>query len=151
MLTLLFILLITSGIYLVFFNKTTAGIRQISLKIGGKSFSLEIASTIWQQTKGLSGRTDLCGNCGMLFVFPASQIQTFWMKGTLIPLDMIFLDPYGKIVTIHTAYPEPKIPPNKLKTYSSSENSQYVIELNAGQAKLLNLKIGQTLPLPLTL
>jgi len=133
------------------FLKNNNDIRQIRLQIGDKSFSLEVASAIWQQSRGLSNRSSLCPNCGMLFVFPESHIQTFWMKDTLIPLDIIFIDTLGKIVTIHTANPQPNTPINKLKTYSSTKNAQYVIELNAGQAKLLNLTIGQTLPLPLTL
>jgi uncharacterized membrane protein (UPF0127 family) len=149
MLALLFIPLFFLIYFL--FLKNSNSTRQISLQIGDKPFSLEVASTVWQQAKGLSGRPSLCPNCGMLFVFPESRPQTFWMKDTLIPLDMLFLDESGQIVTIHTANPEPETPNSQLKKYSSEKPTKYVIELNAGQAKLLNLTVGQTLPILSTL
>jgi len=138
-------------IYFLFFKKTTSSIRQIRLQIRNQSFSLEVASTVWQQAKGLSNRQSLCPTCGMIFVFPRSQIQTFWMKDTLIPLDMIFLNEMDQIVTIHTAKPEPNTPDSLLQKYSSTSPAKYVIELNAGSARLLNLSIGQTLPMLSTL
>ena len=122
-------------------------LKTTSVLIDSQNYQLEIAKSISQKTIGLMNRKELCSNCGMVFVFDYPTIQSFWMKNTLIPLDMIFLDQNFTINTILTAYPQPNTPDNQLKLYQSLEPSQYVIEINAHQAK--NLKIGDTLRLNL--
>lgn len=82
-------------------------------------------------------RKTLSQDSGMLFIFPKEQIQTFWMKDTLIPLDMIFMDKQKKIVGIvYNATPKTE------DKRSIDKPSQYVLEVNAGQALMNNLKIG---------
>ncbi|HPJ17024.1 MAG TPA: DUF192 domain-containing protein [Candidatus Woesebacteria bacterium] len=122
-------------------------LKTTTLTIDHQNYQLEIAKSISQKTIGLMNRTQLCQNCGMVFIFDFPTIQSFWMKNTLIPLDMIFLDQDFVINTIHTAHPQPNTPDNQLKLYQSTKPSQYVIEINANQAK--NLKIGDTLKLDL--
>ena len=98
-----------------------------------------MAKTPDQLAKGLMNRKSLSQDSGMLFIFPNEQIRTFWMKDTLIPLDMIFLDKQKKIVGIvYNAIPQ------TLDIKTVDKPAQYVLEINAGQALMNNLKIGAT-------
>lgn len=139
---LIFILaiILISIAYQLFFNNPKTS--KINLTIGQKQYLLEVAKTIPQQTNGLMNRSSLCPNCGMIFVFNLEMTQSFWMKNTLIPLDMIFLDHNGSITNILTAYPQPNTPDHQLKLYQSTAPAKYVIELNAGDAQKLLLKPG---------
>jgi len=84
----------------------------------------------------------------MIFVYSSENIYPFWMKDTLIPLDIIWLDKTGKIVTYHNALPEPKVPLTKLKNYKNSSPAQYIMEINSHDFDKLKLKIGDTIKLP---
>ena len=139
------IILVFVFIYQFFGKKSQT---EVNVKIKDTDYKLEIASTPAQKAKGLSGRSSLCPQCGMLFIFSSDAIQTFWMKDTLIPLDMIFLDSKGTVVTIHTARPEPGLPLHELTTYSSTAPARYVIELNANQSQKIGLNVGDTISLP---
>lgn len=109
--------------------------------INNQKFTIEIASTPRQLTQGLSNRKELCQNCGMLFIFPTSQILQFWMKDTLIPLDMIFIDQNNKIINIVTAQV------GDLSIKNSVAPALYCLELNADRATELNLKPGDIISL----
>lgn len=114
-------------------NKKTA-----TIIVGNKTITAEIAKTEKEITKGLSGRKSLAKDKGMLFVFPDIGLYTFWMKDTLIPLDIIWiLD--DEIVDIKTLQPET---PDSIPTYASPNEVNYVLEVNAGFAKENNVKIG---------
>lgn len=110
----------------------------INLKIKNKTFSLEIARTPLQQSRGLSHRNSLCPACGMIFIYNQEQPLPFWMKNTNIPLDIIWLNQNGTIVDIKTGQPQSStiLQPQKV--------AQYVIELNRGAA---NLAIGDNIDL----
>ena len=112
-------------------------VNSVKIKIGNTNYNIELATTIAQKTKGLSGRNTLCKNCGMLFTFGFETNLPFWMKDTLIPLDMIWLDKNGKIVDIQTITET-----NSTKIYQNKSPAQFVIELNANDSQKLNLKIG---------
>ncbi len=107
---------------------------------GENCFEVEIAKTIFEKIRGLSGRKSLAENHGMLFEFSISSIYPFTMQNTLIPLDIIWIDKNKKIVDIREnnqpcrGFFCPPIIPKKL--------SKYVLELNAGEAKKANLEIG---------
>jgi uncharacterized protein len=134
---LIIILIIGLLIYLKYPRKVTKIIDQ---KIANQNFTLEIADNIYLLAKGLSNRGELCQNCGMLFIFNWETTQTFWMKDTLISLDIIFINKSGLITDIYTASPEPNKNDFQLTLYQSTAPSQYVIELNAGTSKKLGLK-----------
>lgn len=111
------------------------------VKIDNKhEFKSYLASTPKQQQIGLMYQTKLSKNSAMLFTFPNSTYQQFWMKNTLIPLDIIFVDNH-KIVDIkHNALPCKKDPcPN----YASKAPANQVLEINGGLSKQLNITIGQ--------
>ena len=117
--------------------------NSIGLTIKHQDYYLEIAQNSRQRSKGLSGRDQICSNCGMLFVFKKEGIYPFWMKNTKIPLDMIWIDSDNKVVKIATA-----LETNSEKEYANDKPAKYVIELNANEVFKLDLKIGDTIPIP---
>jgi hypothetical protein len=104
-------------------------------------FKVEIASSPIKRTRGLMWRQNLPVDHGMLFVSSSAEIQSFWMKNTLIPLDIIFIDADGKIVDIKRNFLPCKNDP--CESYSSVRPAKYVLEINAGQAE--KIKIGDTM------
>src|SRR5690348_1669565 len=106
----------------------------------GHRIAVEIAADDASREHGLMDRTSMPADHGMLFVFPDSQIRTFWMKDTLIPLDMLFLDADGKLVTLLADVPPCKADPCWI--YPSTQPARYVLELNAGVAAKLGLREG---------
>lgn len=90
----------------------------------------ETAVTDEEKQKGLMFRENLSENHGMLFVYEEADNRSFWMKNTLIPLDIIFLDPNKTIINIEKAYPESNTPDSELTRYRSEAPAQYVIEVN---------------------
>lgn len=122
-------------------------LKEVKINIKSQEFKLEIAKTVSELSRGLGGRTKLCNNCGMLFIFPADSPMVFWMKDTLIPLDMIFLDKNGKVLNIITAETEIGTPDYRLKLHKSQGFGRYVIELNKGAAQKINLNPGDVIDL----
>ncbi len=146
---ILVLLLIYLSSYLYRQFSRPSPLKSMKQDINGRNFTLEIADTPYLLTKGLSHRNELCPNCGMLFVFPFLSPQSFWMKDTLIPLDIIFIDQNNLISDIFTAQPEPGKNDSQLKKYTSSRPTKYVIELNANRAQELDLKIDDKIDLHL--
>ena len=144
---LFLLLLIYLSFKLIIFRPSAPG--SISQKIKEQNFTLEIADTPYLLAKGLSGQSQLCSSCGMLFIFKSETIQTFWMKETLIPLDIIFIKESGQITDIYTAQPERGKSDFELTLYKSTQPSKYVIELNSGTAVNLSLKKGDFINLNL--
>lgn len=127
------------GIYILYWPIPLSK-KEVIIK--NKKFTLEIAKTISQKTKGLSSRTSLCDNCGMIFVYKNEGFYPFWMKDTLIPLDMIWINNNNEIVSVYTAIPEINKPLTQLTIYRNNKPAKNIIELNAGEADKLGLKIG---------
>ena len=84
--------------------------------------------------------TDLPENAGMLLVFSQPRQISIWMKNTLISLDILFLNPSGRIVKIHK-----NAEPLSLASIPSHARVKWVLELNAGVAGKLNLRLGDRL------
>lgn len=105
------------------------------VNFGGHMFELELAKTPQQWQKGLSLRTTLSASAGMLFVFPVEQPLQFWMKDTLIPLDIIYFNSNGSFNSVHKNVPPCKLPKytsSYCPTYPSDGAAQYVVELKGG-------------------
>ena len=101
-----------------------------------KTFEVEVADTPSKTAKGLMNRTKMKSNEGMVFIFVMENEVTFWMKDTLIPLDMIFLDSNKKITKI---FKNTKINQTS-ETYTGV--AKYVIEVNAGITDSENINLG---------
>ena len=114
----------------------------VNMKIGRRNFQLEVARTLPQQQKGLMQRDSMPSDHGMIFVFHDEQPQGFWMKNTRIPLDILYLDSRGRIVSIH------QLRPYDLKTVPSAAPAQFAIELNKGAAAAAGVKVGDVLEIP---
>jgi uncharacterized membrane protein (UPF0127 family) len=100
-------------------------------------FQVEIADSPAKRELGLQYRRDLATDRGMIFLFPAETEQTFWMKNTPIPLDMIFIDHERKIVGIVE-----QTVPFSLDARSVGAPSQFVLEINGGLAKRYGIQAG---------
>ena len=90
----------------------------------------------------MSGRSTLALDSGMLFVFQSEALWTFWMKDTLIPLDILFLDSRFEIVDIQTMTPQPGVRDFDLRRYNPQSPSLYAVEINAGRANELGIEVG---------
>lgn len=110
--------------------------------LAGREFSIELAITPEERQRGLSNRESLPADAGMLFVYEKERVLSFWMRETLIPLDILFIDREGRIVDIQTMAPEPGVSSGDLTTYRSAEPATYALEVNAGVADELGLMPG---------
>lgn len=105
---------------------------------------VEIADDNSERAKGLMFRERLNENNGMLFIFDNEENQTFWMKNTLIPLDIIFIGENLNIVDMKYALPC-KMEPCAL--YKSAQPSKYVLEVNSGFAAKNGIRTGDKIML----
>ena len=120
----------------------TTGLPTARMKIGSRDFVLEIARSESEQEKGLMQRDAMPADHGMIFVFNDDQTRNFWMKNTRFPLDILFVDRVGKVVSVHTmkAYDETNT--------SSDFPARYAIELNQGAAADAKVNAGDVLLIP---
>jgi uncharacterized membrane protein (UPF0127 family) len=100
---------------------------------------VEVADTPDTQTRGLMYRNQLAPDAGMIFLFDREQHQSFWMKNTPLPLDMIFISRDGRVVGIHA-----RAEPFSLKPISVGVPSRAVLEVNAGFAAAHGLAPGDS-------
>jgi uncharacterized membrane protein (UPF0127 family) len=111
---------------------------------GQAEFRVEIADDAGERNRGLMFRRELARFAGMLFVYPAPDSVSFWMKNTLIPLDMLFLDATGTVVKIH-----PDAIPQDLTAVFGGDSVQYVLEVNGGLTARLGIPVGAQMRHPL--
>jgi uncharacterized membrane protein (UPF0127 family) len=121
-----------------------ASLRTDNVVIRGHTFHVWIAETSEQQRLGLMnvGAEELPPDWGMLFVFPEEQVLSFWMKNTILPLDIAFIGAGGVIVKTHT------MPPLTLKGFGSGAPAQFALEVNAGRFAELGIVAGDAVVLP---
>jgi uncharacterized protein len=111
---------------------------------GGKaSFSVEVADDSDERAKGLMFRDKMALSAGMLFVYDSPRRASFWMKNTLIPLDMVFADPAGRVTKVHA-----NAVPGDLTSIDGGEGVQFILEINGGLAKRLGIAEGAELRHP---
>lgn len=101
---------------------------------------VEVVQKMEELRKGLQFRERLDPNSGMLFIFPQSRRHAFWMKDTLIPLDMVWMDYARRVVHIERDVPPCQKDP--CPSYTPSQEALYVLEVNAGHTTALGLKVG---------
>src|SRR3989344_811917 len=110
-------------------------------RLGGQLFSIEIADTPAKRIRGLSGRSSLPENRGMLFIFEIPGQYGFWMKGMFIPIDIIWIRG-NQIIGL-----EKNILQSSNLNYYSPEPVDKVLEINAGLSDKLGLKAGDEIEL----
>ena len=117
---------------------STSSYKQVALK--GTTLLVEVADTNQKRALGLMYRENLAKNSGMLFIFKDEGIHSFWMKNTLLPLDILWISKQGKIVHIEENVPtcDSLICPS----YTPDEDSLYALELNAGWVGANDVTVG---------
>lgn len=141
----LVLLLLSVALYYKYFMWTPTNF--IDLKIKDQQFTLEVANTLAQKSRGLMYRDSLKPDAGMIFISPSPSIQYFWMKNTKIPLDIIFLKDDGSVINIEKAYPQPNTPDINLRLYQSLGPAKFVIELNLDTTQKIQLVPGDKISL----
>lgn len=110
---------------------------------GTARFNVEIADTQRSRAIGLMNRPSMPASEGMLFIYPRPQRLSFWMRNTLIPLDMLFVDPTGRVAKIHhQAVPLDETP------IPGGDGLTHVLEINGGLARQLGIAEGAELRHP---
>ena len=109
----------------------------------GAVYSLELARTPDEQARGLMFRESLPARFGMLFLFTDNGVHNFWMKNTMIPLDMIWLDAAGKVLFISADTPPCKADP--CPSYGPNAPAASVLEIAGGMAVKEKIAAGSIL------
>ena len=104
--------------------------------------AVEIADTSALRTRGLMWRSELPDGTGMLFIFPAETVQSFWMRNTLVPLDIVFIDRRFRVVGV-VQWAEPKT----LTSRTVGKPSIYVLEVPGGWTSRNGVRAGSTVEL----
>ncbi len=118
------------------------GLRTIPLTITGATgtkhrFIVEVAKTSLERERGLMFRQSLGPDRGMIFLFDPPQSIAFWMKNTLIPLDMLFIGADGRVLNIIE-----NAAPLSLSPRPSAGDAAMVLEIAGGRASALGIKAG---------
>ena len=113
-----------------------SGLPVITLRVRGHAFRVELARTDAEQQKGLMFRTAMGANEGMLFPEKTPRQVAFWMRNTILPLDIVFIGPDRRILNIVNAIPYDETP------LPSAGPASAVLELNAGRTRALGIKVG---------
>ena len=119
---------------------------QVELRWQGGSarFGVEIADDTAERARGLMNRAKMASSAGMLFVYDRPQHASFWMKDTLLPLDMLFVDKTGRVTSVH-----PDAVPLDETSIDGGQGVQFVLEINGGLAARLGIVPGAQMRSPL--
>jgi uncharacterized membrane protein (UPF0127 family) len=112
--------------------------HDVTIQTPNGAIVTEVVDTVASRELGLSGRSDMRDNEGMLFVFDMPGRYGFWMKDMTFSLDIVWINQNGQVVTIErnlspSSYPE---------TFINAPEASYVLELKAGKAEQLGLFLG---------
>jgi len=110
--------------------------------VGGQIFQLEVVRTSSERALGLMERVSIPEHTAMLFVYQSVMYRNFWMKDTLIPLDILFMDAQGVVVDVQTMQTQIGVVDGALKHYPSARPARYALEMNAGLAGALGITPG---------
>ncbi len=114
--------------------------------VGSAVFQVEMARTPEERKRGLMFRQELPRDQGMLFVQPTPGPAIFWMKNTVIPLDLLYFDTEGRLLQIEANAPPCTTPDCPLYP-SDTATVKYILEINAGEAARRGIRIGDRLRL----
>jgi len=133
------IIIASAVIFLSVYIKNNNDQSQVCIK--STCFNVEIAKTEAEREKGLMFRQSLAENSGMLFVFEKPGVFPFWMKNTLIPLDMVWINEDKKVVFIQKNA-QPCVEGTICEIIDSRVQAGYVLEVNAGESDKLGISKG---------
>lgn len=119
------------------------GVAEFRWPGGAARFSVELADDVAERARGLMHRAEMPAGAGMLFVYERQQKVSFWMKNTLIPLDMIFIGKDGVVRDVH-----PMAVPGDETPIPGPADTLMVLEINGGLASRLGLGPGAELRHP---
>jgi uncharacterized membrane protein (UPF0127 family) len=122
----------------------TADTVQLRGPSGVQQFRVEVADTDAEREQGLMFRATMASSAGMLFAFDPPKHAVFWMKNTLIPLDMIFADKAGRVTRVHS-----NAIPQDLTPIDGGDGVAFVLEINGGLAARMGIAEGTALRSPL--
>ncbi len=128
-------------LFLFFSPKQDTASKTKTIKINNHQLYIEIADTDALRTQGLSGRTNLAQDHGMLFIFPTIGYYQFWMKDMKFPLDFIWIAK-EKVIDFTENVTSPNTDNENLPRYTSKFPFDKVLELNSGIIKKLDIRIG---------
>ena len=119
-------------------------LEKSTVELGGATIDIWLADTAEKQTEGLMFVSDeeIAENQGMLFVFSDERLRSFWMKNTIISLDIAFARADGEIVAMHT------MPPLTVRGFPSIEPAMFALELEAGTLARLGVSVGDRITIP---
>ncbi len=110
---------------------------------GQATFTIELADDPQERSKGLMFVEQMATLEGMLFIYEEPQSVSFWMKNTLIPLDMLFVGPTGEVLNVHE-----NAVPGDLTAIPGGDGVLAVLEINGGLAARLGIAAGDVLQHP---
>ena len=120
------------------------------VEIGGERYSVEVADDDAERARGLMFRDAMPAGHGMLFIHEREEPQSYWMKNTRIPLDILYFDDERRLVSQQRDVPPCSLG-NACPSYPSNAPARYVLELNAGEAQRLGLRDGAVITFAPTL
>ncbi|MEK7566226.1 MAG: DUF192 domain-containing protein [Patescibacteria group bacterium] len=136
------LIIIAAAIIFLFVKEKNTGLQpQVCVK--NICFNVEIAKTYFERGRGLMFRKNLIEKSGMLFVFEHPNLYPFWMKNTLISLDMIWISEDKKVVFIHKNA-QPCVSGTICENINPQAPASYVLEINAGEADKEEISIGDS-------
>lgn len=109
---------------------------RVQVSVADKQLELELAQSFAARARGLMHRESLCADCGMLFEYTEPRVVSMWMKNTLIPLDVAFVDKQGRILVIK------QMQPHDLTPVDSERLASYAWEMNQGWFAKHGVKAG---------
>lgn len=132
-------LLLGATVHAATFKRGTLTIRQGSTRA---TLEVEVADTPESRAQGLMNRSSLAENAGMLFVFDSTGQWGFWMKNTLIPLSIAFIDAQWEIVDVKDMRVASDPQNGPFEIYSPAKSYQYALEVNQGFFRQKNITVG---------
>ena len=116
-----------------------AQMPMMELSAGIHLIRAEVAHTFETRAQGLMHRRSLGPNEGMLFVFPRAEVQCMWMKNTMVPLSVAFMDEKGKIVSISDMQPQTETP------HCAAAPAKFALEMSRGWFSARGIKAGASI------
>jgi len=149
-LSIIFFFIIIGSLFFIIYTPCRKKDKHIcKLNINNNSIYLTVAYSKKMQAKGLMGVKSLKENRGMIFVYDKPEFLSFWMKNTLIPLSIAYVDEKGTIVSIYNMEtPAKNVKDADLPVYTSPSKVKYAIEMNKGWFTSRGIKTGTTIAIP---